>query len=120
MIFSLSTIFPVISITYSFFNKLASLCTRYNPLVGTLFEVERIGKKGDTNTTYETYPLQSDNAIIEDFPEIKAEDITYQVKSYDDLIYFLQNGILMRIRQNLLLLPPHHHLHTPCMLLQMV
>ena len=77
----------------TFFNKLASLCTRYNPLVATSFEVERIGKKGDTSTTYETYPLQTDNAIIEDFPEIKAEGLVYQSKSYEDLVHYLNTGV---------------------------
>lgn len=76
----------------SFFQKLSSLCSRYNPLVSTPFEVERVGKKGDTNTTYETYPMQSDNAIIEDFPEIKAEGTCFQSKTYDELINYLETG----------------------------
>ena len=41
----------------TFFSKISSLCARYNPLVSTPFEIERNGKKGDTNTTYETYLL---------------------------------------------------------------
>lgn len=76
----------------TFFNKMSSLCSRYNPLVSTPFEIERVGKKGDTNTTYETYPMQSDNARIEDFPEIKAEGICFYTKSYEDLEYYLANG----------------------------
>jgi hypothetical protein len=76
----------------TFFQKLSSLCSRYNPLVATPFEVERVGKKGDTSTTYETYPMQTDNAIIEDFPEIKAEGTCFQVKSYDELVNYLQTG----------------------------
>lgn len=76
----------------TFFNKLSSLCARYNPLVATPFEVERVGKKGDTNTTYETYPMQSDNARIEDFPEINAEGTCFQVKTYEELQNYLQTG----------------------------
>ena len=77
----------------TFFSKLSSLCSRYNPLVATPFEVERNGKKGDTNTSYELYPLKSDDAIIEDFPEINAEGITFQVKTASELDYYLQTGV---------------------------
>ena len=76
----------------TFFQKLSSLCSRYNPLVSTPFEVERCGKKGDTNTTYETYPLQSDNSMIEDFPEIKAEGLVFQVKTAEEMRQYLDTG----------------------------
>lgn len=76
----------------TFFAKLSSLCSRYNPLVSTPFEVERNGKKGDTNTTYEVYPLTADNARIEDFPEIKADDVAFQCKTFDELTTYLQTG----------------------------
>lgn len=77
----------------TFFNKLSSLCARYNPLVSTSFEIERIGKKGDTNTTYETYPGNTDNARIEDFPEINAEGICFQTKTYEELEHYLKTGV---------------------------
>lgn len=76
----------------TFFQKLSSLCARNNPLVSTPFEVERIGKKGDTNTSYETYPMQRDNSRIEDFPEIKAEGIAFEVKTYEELRKYLDTG----------------------------
>lgn len=76
----------------TFFNKMSSLCSRYNPLVSTPFEIERVGKKGDTNTTYETYPMQSDNARVEDFPEVKAEGICFQTKTFEELQKFLETG----------------------------
>ena len=76
----------------TFFQKLSSLCARNNPLVSTPFEVERIGKKGDTNTSYETYPMQRDNSRIEDFPEIKAEGIAFEVKTYEELRTYLDTG----------------------------
>lgn len=77
----------------TFFNKLSSLCSRYNPLVATPFEIERVGKKGDTNTTYETYPGQPDSARIEDFPEINPEGICFQTKSFEEMQNFLQTGM---------------------------
>lgn len=77
----------------TFFNKLSSLCSRYNPLVATPFEIERVGKKGDQNTTYETYPKQSDNARIQDFPEISAEGTCFQVKTFEEMQKFLNTGM---------------------------
>lgn len=76
----------------TFFNKLSSLCSRYNPLVATPFEIERVGKKGDQNTTYETYPMQSDNSKIEDFPEVVAEGSAFYSKTYDELETYLKIG----------------------------
>lgn len=77
----------------TFFHKLSSLCSRYKPLVATPFEVERCGKKGDPKTTYELYPQNSDNCRIEDFPEILAENTSFAVKSFEELEYFLNNGV---------------------------
>lgn len=77
----------------SFFQQLSSLCSRYNPLVATPIEVERCGKKGDVNTTYQMYPMQSDNAIIQDFPEIKPEGICFYQKTVEEMNYYLDNGV---------------------------
>lgn len=77
----------------TFFNKLSGLCMRNNPLVATPFEIERQGKKGDPTTSYELYPMTPDNSRIEDFPEIKAEDIAFQTKTADELTYYLQTGM---------------------------
>lgn len=77
----------------TFFSKLASLCSRYNPLVATPFEIERNGKKGDTNTTYETYALESDGTTLEDLPEVPELLGTLILdKSYEELEYYLENG----------------------------
>ena len=84
----------------TFFNKMSSLCARYNPLVSTIFEVERIGKKGDTSTTYETYAQGTDNARIEDFPEIKADEVAFQVKNIDEMNYYLDTGSFPENNQN--------------------
>jgi len=84
----------------TFFNKLSSLCSRYNPLVGTPIEVERNGKKGDQSTTYEMYPMQSDNAIITDFPEINAEGLAFHVKTEDELNYYLDHGTFPKEQNN--------------------
>lgn len=75
-----------------FFQKISSLCSRFNPLVSTVFEVERVGKKGDTSTTYETYNISTDKSRVEDFPEISAEGTCFQVKTYKELEKYLETG----------------------------
>lgn len=77
----------------TFFNKLSGLCMRHKPLVATPFEIERHGKKGDTSTSYELYPMTADNAKIEDFPEIEAEGVAFQSKTFEELNYFLDTGL---------------------------
>lgn len=73
--------------------KLASLGARYNPLVSTPFEIERNGKKGDTNTTYETYALQTDNKTLEDLPEVPELLGTLILdKTYEEIEDFLTYG----------------------------
>lgn len=78
----------------TFFNKLSSLCARYSPLVATEFEVERRGKKGDTNTTYETYNIKTDeNVKVTDFPEIEAQGTCFQTKTAEEMEHYLRTGM---------------------------
>lgn len=76
-----------------FESKISSLCTRYNPLVSTPVEIERNGKKGDINTTYEIYPMQTDEITLEDLPE-KTELLGTLVldKSFEEMEFYLDNG----------------------------
>lgn len=77
----------------TFLSKLSSLCARYNPLVATPFEIERNGKKGDTNTTYETYAMQTDEITLEDLPELPELLGTLILdKTVDELNFFLDYG----------------------------
>jgi len=81
----------------NFFAKLGSICARYatadTPLVANVFEVERHGKKGDTNTTYETYQIEKDNTRLEDLPELP--DILGGIvldKSFAEAEYYVEHG----------------------------
>lgn len=77
----------------TFYSKISSLAARYNPLVATPFEIERNGKRGDMKTTYETYPLDSDDTSLKDLPEIPELLGTLILdKSYEELEFFLNNG----------------------------
>lgn len=76
----------------TYFEKLSGFCARYNPLVGTPFEIERHGEKGDTNTTYEMYPGRSDDARIEDYPEAEIEGAAFKVKTFEEMQNFVKTG----------------------------
>ena len=76
-----------------FIAKLSSLCARYPHIVSHTFEIERNGQKGDTNTTYEIYPVGEDDTTLEDLPE--QNDVLGTMvldKSADDMEFFLENG----------------------------
>ena len=79
-----------------FFGKMAGLCSRYaskDDLVSHVFEIERHGKKGDTQTTYEVYECEKDDTTLEDLPEVP--DIVGGLvldKSKDEMQYFEDYG----------------------------
>lgn len=76
-----------------FFAKMSSLCSRYPNLISHVFEIERNGKKGDTQTTYEIYEVDKDDKTLEDFPEVP--DIIGGLvldKSAEDMEYYLESG----------------------------
>lgn len=77
----------------TFVSKLSSLASRYQPLVSTLFEIERNGKRGDKNTTYETYPLNTDEVTLADLPELPVilGGLVLD-KSFDEMNFYLDNG----------------------------
>ena len=80
-----------------FLGKLQSICTRYarqdSPLVNHVFEIERHGKKGDTQTTYEVYEVGSDGTTLQDLPEV-IEPLGNVIldKSYDELDSYVRTG----------------------------
>ena len=80
-----------------FLGKLQSICTRYarqdSPLVNHIFEIERHGKKGDTQTTYEVYEVGSDDTTLQDLPEV-IEPLGNVIldKSYDELDSYVRTG----------------------------
>ena len=80
-----------------FLGKLQSICTRYarqdSPLVNHIFEIERNGKKGDQQTTYEVYEVGSDDTTLQDLPEV-IEPLGNVVldKSYDELDSYVRTG----------------------------
>ena len=76
-----------------FISKLQGLINRYNPLEDKVFEIERHGKAGDTNTKYEIYPLDGvDPVNMEDVEAPELEGTLILQKDFDAMEYYLDNG----------------------------
>ncbi len=76
-----------------FFSKISSICARYPHLVSHTFEIERNGKPGSTQTTYEIYETGQDDTTLEDLPEVPniVGGIVLD-KSAEDMEYYIQEG----------------------------
>lgn len=82
----------------SFFSKLGSLCIRYNPLVNTVFEIERNGKRGDTNTKYEIYPINTDKDAPEGLPGRQdIINVLVQERTFEELEFYVTHGFFKEI-----------------------
>ena len=80
----------------NFFAKMSALCARYAkddvPLVAHTFDIERHGKPGDTQTTYEIFETGSDSTRIDDLGELPEILGTIVLdKNEDEMIYYLDN-----------------------------
>jgi len=76
-----------------FFAKISSICARYSNLVSHEFEIERNGKAGSTQTTYEIYEVGHDETTLEDLPELPTIIGGLVLdKSADDMAFYLDNG----------------------------
>ena len=80
-------------------HKFKMLCERYNPICDTVFEIERSGKKGSTDTTYETFPLppqESEKYALEALPEQTLNPVGKMVidASAEDLEYYVKYNAL--------------------------
>lgn len=76
----------------SYLSRFESIATRYNPLVSTVFEIERAGKKNDPKTEYHIYPCGTDNTTLESLPQKLNLDRVVWNKTAEEMSYFLLNG----------------------------
>ena len=79
-----------------FFQQISSLCSRYpDRLCSQVFEIVRHGKKGDTQTSYEIWPVgQPDETTLDALPEppeILGSGIVLD-KSAEELDYYVRYG----------------------------
>lgn len=79
----------------TFASKISSLASRFNPLVNTLFEIERNGAKGNTSTTYETFAINTSQgeSILNQLPEIpEVMGTIIKDKTNEEMENFLNTG----------------------------
>ena len=82
-----------------FRKKLQGIVNRYgkNGLMNKVFEIVRMGKKGDKNTQYEIFPvddLDEDECPIPDHDDMNFSDVLGGIvasKSFEDMEYYLDN-----------------------------
>lgn len=76
-----------------FGSKLSSICSRYPNVVSHTFEIERNGKAGDQQTTYEVYETgETPEVTLEQFDVPSALGTIILDKTADDMETFLQTG----------------------------
>lgn len=71
-----------------FIPKILSTINRYGNLCSRPYEIERLGKKGDTKTDYQLYPLDQDNKTLDELPQrqkLLGENGFILQKSYSDM-----------------------------------
>lgn len=85
----------------TFVSKLDSTCRRYNPLVSTVFDIERNGKKGDKETKYELIYMDKDDTKLEDLPELpKVEGSIVKILTFDQLQEYVQTGKIAELEKD--------------------
>lgn len=73
--------------------KLTSMCSRYPNTVSHTFEIERNGKAGDTQTTYEIYETgETPNVTLEDFDVPNPLGTIILDKSAEEMETYLNTG----------------------------
>lgn len=72
--------------------KISSLCARYPHLYRHEFDIERHGKVGDTQTTYEIYEVGESDVNLEDFEVPKVLGGLVLDKSTDEMESYLSTG----------------------------
>ena len=83
----------------NFVGKIVTYLNRYGSLVEQPIDIERRGKKGDTNTTYEMFPLAKDGKHLEDFPEKQQLEGTYILKVSPQEMYDIIDGVFTQGNQ---------------------
>lgn len=76
----------------TYFSRLASMASRYNPLYNEIVEIERNGKKGDTKTDYQFYPIESKPINIDEIDIPDPLGTIILDKTYEEMQYYVEHG----------------------------
>ena len=75
-----------------FGGKISSICSRYPNIVSHTFDIERCGKAGDQQTTYEIYETgETQGVSVEDFDFQNPIGTLVMLKSAEDMQYYLDH-----------------------------
>lgn len=79
----------------TFVAQIESAARRFKPLVSTIFDIERKGKKGDQTTTYSLINVDKDETTLDQLPELPqvVGNIVKEL-TFEELEKFLQTGQL--------------------------
>lgn len=76
-----------------FGSKITSICSRYPNVVSHVFEIERNGKAGDQQTTYEIFETGEDkNVTLDDFEVSNPLGTVVMDKTADEMREYLERG----------------------------
>lgn len=82
----------------TYYKDLSALSANIKSFVGTVFQITRSGKKGDTGTKYTNWPLSTDDATLEEFPELTPILGSLVLdKTFEELDFFLDNGFFEEV-----------------------
>lgn len=76
----------------SFVPKILTYINRYQHLDQYPIEIERRGKKGASNTTYELFMMEPDDQTLEDFPEKQELLGSFIIEATEDDMYAMIDG----------------------------
>ena len=78
----------------TFYNTLSGLSSRYKPLYNEVIEIERNGKSGDMQTTYQVYPVENSPIKLDDYLENCPEPsgLSYLDKTAEEMNDFINTG----------------------------
>ena len=75
-----------------FYNVLAGLSSRYNPLYNEIIEIERQGEKGNIHTKYQPYPIENSPVSLDDFEDIDPIGLNVLDKSAEEMETYIRTG----------------------------
>ena len=75
-----------------FFERIAGIAARYTPMYNEIIEIERHGKKGDMQTTYEMYPIDNSPVNVNDFETTEPLGTIILDKNANEMEEFLSTG----------------------------
>lgn len=76
----------------TYFQKIASLSARYNPLCNEVIEIERSGAKGDMKTSYNFYPIGNSDFDMEGIECSEPLGTIILDKTADEMNAYLDTG----------------------------